>query len=208
MLGILLAMRIDFSKSAHILFFAGFLPGLSFFLSWTFFKLLPNPPFWLETLSPLVAYGLLYSLFEKYCWSWKIFRILGIVSFPDLRGRWRGKQRSSYQEKGVNVEVQSYLEISQTFSTIFVRAYYQKSQSESAVANFTEVNDESYLFYTYDNEPNSLKSGTMETHKGTVKLKYLPKESKLIGSYFNSFGNRGDVDFEFEQYDLIHRFAK
>lgn len=201
-------MKIDFAKLSHILFFAGFLPLLSILLSWIFFKLVPNPPFWLETLSPLVAYGLLYSLFEKYYWCWKIFRILGVVSFPDLHGRWRGKQRSSYKQNGVNVEVQSFLEISQTFSKLLVRAYYEKSQSESVSANFTEVNGESYLFYTYDNEPNSLKSGTMEAHKGTIKLKYLPKENRLIGSYFNSIGNRGEVDFDFEQYDLIYRFAK
>lgn len=201
-------MRIDFSKSIHILFFAGFLPLCSFLLAWTFFKLLPNPPFWIETLSPLVAYGLLYSLFEKYCWHWGIFKILGIVSFPDLRGRWKGVQRSSHQDNGINVEVQSCIEISQTFSKIYVHAYYQRSQSESAVADFTELNGQNYLFYTYDNEPNSLKSDTMEAHKGTVKLKYLPKENKLIGSYFNSMGNHGEVSLEFEQSDLICRFNR
>lgn len=201
-------MKIDFSKFTHIVFFAGFLPFLSILFSWTFFKLLPSPPFWIETLSPIVAYGLLYSLFEKYFWRLKAFQLLGIVTFPDLRGRWKGVQQSSYKENGNNVKVPSYLEISQTFSKIFVRAYYQRSQSESAVANFAEVNGDSYLFYTYDNEPNSLRVGTMEAHKGTVKLKYLPKENKLIGSYFNSIGNRGEVNFEFEQYDLICRFAK
>ena len=89
-----------------------------------------------------------------------------------------------------------------------MRAFYERSQSESAVANFAELNNENYLFYTYDNEPNSLKSGTMQAHKGTVKLKYLPQENKLIGNYFNSIGNNGEVDFEFEQYDLMGRFAK
>lgn len=201
-------MKIDFSKSTHIIFFAGLLPLLSVLLSWAFFKILPNPQFWVETLSPLVAYGLLYSLFEKYFWRLKIFQFFGIVTFPDLRGRWKGVQQSSYKKNMGNVEVSSYLEISQTFSKIFVRAYYQRSQSESAIANFAEVNGDSYLFYTYDNEPNSLRAGTMEAHKGTVKLKYLQKENKLIGSYFNSIGNRGEVNFEFEQYDLIYRFAK
>lgn len=201
-------MRINFSKSAHILFFAGFLPALSVLLSWVFFKLFPNPEFWLETLSPLVAYGFLYSSFEKYLWHWKIFQLLGIVTFPDLRGRWGGTQRSTYKEDSKNVEIPAYLEISQTFSKISTRAYYQRSQSESAVANFTELNGESYLFYTYDNEPNSLKAGTMEAHKGTVKLKFLPKENRLIGSYFNSIGNQGEVSFEFEQHDLLCRFEK
>lgn len=201
-------MGVNLSKTSNVIFFAAILPLISFFLARGFYILFPNLPFWVETLSPLLAYGILYAIFEKYAWHWKIFSIFGVVSVPDLRGRWKGKQRSSYKENGNNVEVPSCLEISQTFSKIFVHACYERSQSESVVANFTELNEETYLFYTYDSEPNSLKSGTMQAHKGTVKLKYIPKENKLIGVYFNSIGNSGEIDFEFEQYDLISRFAK
>lgn len=201
-------MRINFTKTSHILFFAGVLPILSLGISWTFYRLIPIPPFWLETISPVFAYVLLYSLFEKRFWRWKFFTLVGIVDFPDLRGRWKGMQRSSHKENGSNIETPSCLEVSQTFSKILVRACYMRSQSESVVANFAELNGENYLFYIYDNEPNSLKSGTMQAHKGTVKLKYLPREKKLIGTYFNSIGNTGEVYFEFEQHDLIGRFAK
>lgn len=38
------------------------------------------------------------------------------------------------------------------------------------IANFTELNEEIYLFYTCGNEPHSLKSSTMKAHKGAVKL--------------------------------------
>lgn len=201
-------MGVNLSKTSNVIFFVGFLPLISFFLAKGFYVLFPNLPFWVETLSPLLAYGILYAIFEKYAWHWKIFSILGVVSVQDLRGRWKGKQRSSYKENSNNVEVPSWLEISQTFSKIFVGACYERSQSESVVANFTELNEETYLFYTYDSEPNSLKSGTMQAHKGTVKLKYIPKERKLIGIYFNSIGNNGEADFEFEQYDLVSRFTK
>jgi len=201
-------MGVNLSKTSNIVFFGALLPVASFFIAKVFYMLFPNFPFWMETISPLFAYGVLYAIFEKYIWNWSIFRVFGVVSIPDLRGRWKGKQRSSYKENGSNVEVPSCLEISQTFSKIFVRACYERSQSESVVANFAELNGETYLFYTYDNEPNSLKSGTMQAHKGTVKLKYILKENKLIGVYFNSIGNHGEIDFEFEQYDLISRFAK
>ncbi len=201
-------MRVDFHKPAHILFFAGLLPVLSVLMSWVFFSLVGSTPFWAETISPLVAYGLLYSLFDKFAWRWKIFTSLGITCFPDLRGRWKGTLRSSYKENGANVEIPCYLEILQTFSTIFIRSYYERSESESAVANFMDTNGQNYLFYTYDNEPNSLKSGTMETHKGTVKLKCVKPERKLIGSYFNSIGNHGEVTFEFERENLLWRFKE
>jgi len=170
-------MRIDFTNSAHVLFFAGLLPFLSLSLSWGFYRLFPNSPFWLETISPVFAYILFYSLFDKYLWFLKIFRIFRIVTFPDLRGRWRGIQRTSFNG-GDNKEVTVYLEISQTFSKIFARAYYERSQSESVVASFINTNNEIYFFYTYDNDPNSLKVGTMQAHKGTAKLKYLRKEKK------------------------------
>lgn len=201
-------MGVNLSKTSNVIFFAAILPLASYFIARGFHQLFPDIPFWMETISPLFAYGVLYALFEKYLWHWRIFKFFGLVNVPDLRGRWKGKQRSSYKENGSNIEIPSCLEISQTFSKIIVRACYERSQSQSVVANFAELNGENYLFYTYDSEPNSLKSGTMQAHKGTVKLKYLPKEKKLIGAYFNSIGNGGELEFEFEQYDLLGRFAK
>lgn len=201
-------MYINFTKASHILFFGGFLPLLSLGLAWIFYKIFPNPPFLFVTLSPIYTYTLLYLFFDKYAWSWGIFRILNIVALPDLRGRWGGQQTSSRKERSTNVEIPAYLEIRQTFSKIIVKSYYPKSQSESVVAVFAKLNDELYLFYTYDNEPNSLKSGTMQAHKGTAKLKYLPKENKLRGIYFNSMRNTGDVKFSFEQQDLLYRFKE
>ena len=167
-----------------------------------------NVSFWPQSISLLAAYGILYTLFEKYLWRWKIFRLLRIVNVPDLRGRWKGTIQSSHKSDGVNLRLDSFLEIKQTFSKIFVYAYYERSQSGSVVANFAKLNDEIYLFYTYDNEPNSLKSGSMQAHKGTVKLQHLPQEKKLIGSYFNSIGNNGEIDLEFKQRRLMRRFKK
>lgn len=201
-------MNIDFTKSSHIVFFGAVLPFLSLVLAWSFYQILPNPPFWVETISPIFAYGLLYSLFEKYAWSWGIFRFFGIVRVPNLNGRWKGKQRSSYKENGDNTEIPAYLEITQSFSKIYIKAFYEKSQSESWVASFAEINGDGYLFYTYDNDPNSLKAGTMQNHKGTVKIKYLPKENKLLGIYFNSIGNHGEMQFEFDRQDKLYRFEE
>ena len=201
-------MGVDFSKTSNRIFFAVLMPLIAYFLSLCFYQLFPDLPFWMITLSPLLTYGILYELFEKYAWHWKPFQALGVVNTPDLRGRWKGKQRSSRKENGKNVESPSYLEISQTFSRIFVRTLYEKSQSESVVANVLELNGEKCLFYTYENEPNSLKFGTMQEHKGTVKLRYLGCEKELTGTYFNSIGNHGEMDFQFEQDRLIGQFAE
>ena len=198
-------MGVSLSKTSHVIFFAGVLPVLSLFLAWCFSQVVPNPPFWIETLSPLLAYALLYSLFEKYAWQWSVFRWSGITVCSDLRGRWKGSQQSSYKVDGRNVVVKAYLEIRQSFSQVSVCAYYEKSQSASVVANFVETTNGDYLYYTYDNEPNSLKGGTMQIHRGTVKLKCAPKH-KLLGVYFNTIGNQGEMDFDFESSKLLHRF--
>lgn len=199
-------MSVNLSKTSHVLFFAVFLPIVSIAIGWLFNKLFPNLPFWMETVSPLFAYGLLYSWFEKSLWKIQVFTFLGIVSFPNLNGRWKGTQQSSHVgQDGSRVQIEACLEVTQTFSKICICAYYPRSQSESIVANFAEVKTSSYLFYTYDSEPNSLQEGTMQMHKGTVKLNYLPKEKKLIGLYFNSIGNHGEMNFDFEGYDLLFR---
>lgn len=196
-------MKIDFSKNSHVLFFAGLLPIISLGIAWTCSQIVTNPPFWLETLSPLAAYGLLYSMFDRYLWHLKLFKFLGVVTFPDLRGRWKGTLRSSYN----NIETHKiYIEITQKFSCIHIHAYFKASQSASAVASFTELNKKTYLFYTYDNEPNSLKKGTMQNHKGTVKIDCSAKDKKLNGFYFNSICNQGDIALEFEQRGLKCRF--
>lgn len=188
---------VNLNKTSHVIYFAGILPALSLGLTWTFFKLVPNPPFWLETISPVYAYLLLYALFERYCWSWKIFRVVNISCYPNLNGRWEGKLRSSHKENDNNIVVPAVLEIRQTFSKIFVRALFERSESESSITNFSDRNGDTYLYYTYDSEPNSLKTGTMQNHKGTAKLMYIGSDHSLKGMYFNSIGNNGEMEFTF-----------
>lgn len=179
------------------------MPLVSWYISQAFFTIVPDWPNWLEGPSPIAVYGVLYILFDRYFWKWEIFRQFGIVWFPNINGRWKGNQISSYKENGKNVEVEGRLEIIQTFSKVCVRAYYTKSESESVAASFTECNDQVYLFYTYDNDPSSLKTGTMQRHKGSGKIRKLPAENKIKGCYWNSIGNYGEMDYEFEQRKLL-----
>lgn len=199
-------MGVDFKKTSHIILFAGIFPIISLSLSWLFSKVFPNLPYWVDDLSPIYLYGSFYLLFDKFLWKWSILNKVGIVCVPNLNGRWKGKQRSSFQENQKNVQVEGYLEIEQSFSTISVRAYYEKSRSESSIAAFAKLNGEVYLFYSYDNDPNTLKHGTMQQHKGSGKIRYLPKDNRIEGFYWNSIGNQGDMLFEYEDKELKKRF--
>lgn len=199
-------MGVNFSQSSHLLFFGGIIPLVSWYSSYLFFNFLPDWPSWIEGPSPLLIYGTIYYTFDKYLWEFSIFRTLGIVWFPNLKGRWKGKQNSSYKEHGKNVKVEGFIEVKQSFSKVNIKVYYVKSESESVTVNFTQLNDEVYLFYTYDNDPSSLREGTMEKHKGTAKIKRLPKENKINGFYWNSIGNYGEMYYELKQKDLLGRY--
>ncbi len=199
-------MGVNFSRSSHLWFFGGLIPLTSWYLSYLLFNYFASWPNWLEGPSPLFLYGIIYYVFDKYFWQFKIFKTLGIVWFPNFNGRWKGKQRSSYRVGGQNVETEGKLEVRQSFSKISIKSYYQISESDSVTANFAEINDEVYLFYTYDNDPSSLRAGTMAKHKGTAKIKHLPNEKKLTGCYWNSMGNYGELNYKFEQKKLLGRY--
>ena len=173
--------------------------------------LVPGAPSWVEIVSPippLAIFGGLYTFFDKRAWRWGIFRWLGVVNVPDLRGRWKGTLNSSFEENGIKKTVPMYLEISQTFSRISVNAYYERSESHSVAASFTELTNETHLYYTYDNDPHPiLKTGTMQKHPGTAKLKCLPSGEELKGPYFNGIGNVGEINLKFERRNLIGKFG-
>ncbi len=200
-------MRIDLTRTSHILFFVVFLPSLSFAIGWGFFALLPPLPFWVETISPLAAYGILYTLFERHAWHWPIFSILGITTAPDVRGRWIGAQQSSYRGKdGKNVTSHVVLEIQQTFTNITARTYYKRWNVAHCDGSFIELEGKQHLVLLFETEPNSNHDGDDTGTKGVTRLYYLPGEHKLIGTYFNDNGNYGEVTFKHGSNRLLHRF--
>ena len=69
-------MGIDLSKTGHVLFFIVLLPAISLGVGWMFSVFFPSLPFWVETISPLTAYALLYGWFDKHLWHWPVFHWL------------------------------------------------------------------------------------------------------------------------------------
>lgn len=199
-------MGVNLMKTSHIAFFGMAMPILGWYISVLFFKLFPNWPNWMESISPMASYTILYFLFDKIIWKWKLFRTLSIVTFPDLNGRWEGFHRSSFKKNGKNIEVPTHIEISQNFSSINIKGYYEKSESNSVTSSFKELGGEIFLYYTYDNDPNTLKGGTMQSHKGTAKIKYLARDNKIKGFYWNSIGNQGDIVLKFKSNQTFGRF--
>lgn len=200
-------MQIDLTKQSHILFFVVFLPLVSLSIGWLCAQLVPNPPFWLETISPLAAYGILFSLFDNIIWHWPLFRWLGIVSCPDVRGRWLGKQLSSFKDEGGNhITSRVIMEVEQTFSQLHVAMYYYKWRSSISAAQFIRINDTPTMIIMFDADPKADYDGGATAHQGLTKLTQLPDKT-LAGTYFNGNGNRGELSFRRTDYKLYRTFG-
>lgn len=199
-------MGVDLRKTSHLFFFVIVLPLISFGIGWAFAVLFPDVPFWVETISPLAAYGILYGLFEKYLWHWPVFRLLGIVTSPDVRGRWLGEQTSSYKDdNGKNRKSRVIMEIEQTFSGISVQTYYKYWKTEHSIASFVMVEGCCTLFVMFESAPSVEYDGEAMAHKGVMRLEQLPNK-KLEGTYFNGAGRHGELTFKRTRYTLHKTF--
>jgi hypothetical protein len=199
-------MGINLQKTSHILFFIVILPAISFGIGWLFALAFPSVPFWVETISPLAAYGLLYSLFEKHMWHWPVFRWLGIVSAPDVRGRWLGEQVSSFKDKnGKPIKSRVIMEIVQTFSGVKLETYYKNWHNEQCIASFILVESECTLFVMFDAAPKASYDGDASAHKGVMRLTQQ-SPGRLIGTYFNGAGRHGEMSFKRTRYTLHRTF--
>jgi hypothetical protein len=84
-------------------------------------------------------------LWNKWLWSWKIFRPW-LTTRPDLRGTWKGNLVSNWvdpitrQGRG---EIEAYLVIRQTFSTVDARLHTAESFAVSLSADTINERQES-----------------------------------------------------------------
>ena len=201
-------MKIDLSKTSHILFFIVFLPALSFGAGWEFANIFGGLPFWVEGISPLGTYALLYAFFERAAWHWPVFRALGIVNVPDLRGRWEGEQLSSYKSSnGKPVQSRMILEVVQTFSSVSTTTYYYRWNDAHSASCFLEIEGDLFLAIIFESEPNARHDGAGTANKGVARLKYLEGEKLIVGTYFNTSGNHGEIKLHRSGRRLLQRFA-
>lgn len=199
-------MGIDLQKTSHVLFFVVALPAVSFGVGWVFAQIFPALPFWVETISPLAAYGLLYSAFEKHAWHWPVFRWIGIVSAPDVRGRWLGEQTSSFTDKNGKLrKSRVIMEVEQTFSGLKVETFYKNWRTEHCIASFILVDGECTLFMLFESAPKVGYEGEAGAHKGVVRLRQ-ESPGKLTGTYFNAEGRHGEASFRRTRYTLHRTF--
>nr|WP_100546850.1 MULTISPECIES: hypothetical protein [unclassified Pseudomonas] len=159
-------------------------------LSWDFVK-----PF--STVVGCIT--LFVMIFNKYMWSWKIFRGW-YVKRPDLRGTWRVELQSNWQDPETGEIIPptyGYAVIRQSMTFLSLRLLTKESKS-ILVAHSIEQQEDDELFKlvgVYRNEPRiELQGVKSEIHHGSFSLEIhgLPAE-ELEGHYWTDRATRGGM---------------
>lgn len=172
-----------------------------------------NFSFSIDALILFGVFGLLYALYETYLWRIGFLRCVGLTSFPDVSGRWVGFLTSSYQRNGQNIVVPVTLEIIQDEASVFVRACFERAQSDSLIAGFEAINGRPCLYYVYDNTISEKSRGSASQDRGVVMLEYFEKDQKrmLKGRYFNDLrpqSNYGEIQVAYSGPKLLNMGEK
>ena len=145
--------------------------------------------------SAVGMYQILYYVFDRFIWKWRLLRKIGLVTVPNLNGRWGGTIKSSYGSDAQDYQIDVF--ITQQWSKILVRLEAGKSYSKSIAASFlTDDPSSPELVYVYDNDPRAMTPESMQSHGGTAKLRIT--DSGLQGQYYTGPGRRtiGDISLK------------
>ena len=167
----------------------GFSLGLSYLLDSV--KILI--PMWVDITSVPLLYGILYALFDKYCWDWWIVRQTGVVKVPFVGGTWTGTAHSSFENFDVDHPVE--IRIEQQWTRMRISFHGELSGSHSIVsALFVEAPDGVVLDYEYQNEPLPGAIEAMQIHHGTARLR-ITSDTTMEGYYYTGRGrsNHGSI---------------
>lgn len=133
-----------------------------------------------------------YLIFDKYIWKFHIGDCQPFSKIPNLNGTWKGEIHSESRCEGK--QVRAVLNITQTWSKILVKfeSEYANSYSRMAMLNIYGSIDEG-LNYEFASEARGVKkvtdknedfAGASVALRGTVSLRYFPRDKALEGDYY------------------------
>jgi hypothetical protein len=138
-------------------------------------------PWWVETPSIMLVYGLFHQVYDSWLWKGKLFGFR-FSQIPNCNGTWYGELRSSYDGK---TEVEGMLCVHQTWTKIAVEFRTGSSVSYSRMASLNVTPGASQgLIYEYTNDPRADAKETMHAHRGLSFLKLSADANWLEGDYY------------------------
>jgi len=163
------------------------------------------------------AITLFVTVFNKYLWSWKIFKGW-YVKRPDLRGTWHVELRSSWidPETGKGIEpIHGYAVIRQSLTFLSVRLMTKESRSVLVAHSIEQQEDEDLfkLLGVYRNEPKiELQGVRSEIHHGSFALEiHGSPVYELQGHCWTDRGTKGGMKLSnkveklYDTYDQAQR---
>jgi len=143
---------------------------------------------------------LIVTVFNKYMWSWKIFKGW-YVTRPDLRGTWKVELNSSWINPETGEEtppIYGYAVIRQSLTFLSLRLMTRESPRSVLVAHSIEQQEDDDLFKlvgVYRNEPKiELQGVRSEIHHGSFALEIHGSPVKeLEGHYWTDRATKGGM---------------
>lgn len=142
---------------------------------------------------------LVVTLFNKYMWSWKIFKGW-YVKRPDLRGTWKVELKSSWIEPNTGNAVEpiyGYAVVRQTLTFMSLRLMTNESRSVLVAHSIEQQEDDSLfkLVGVYRNEPKiELQGLRSEIHHGSFALEiHGSPVYELEGHYWTDRATKGGM---------------
>jgi hypothetical protein len=157
-----------------------------------------------------VSFALL--LWEKWLWHLWLFRPW-LTTRPDLRGTWKGHLTSSWVDPATKQgrgQIEAYLVIRQTYSTIDVRLLAAESGSISLSASIVnDAQDVHTLAVVYRNTPRVLlRFRSPISHGGMLLYVRGTPIHQLDGEYWTDRETKGELVFAARSREVFHDFAQ
>ncbi len=150
---------------------------------------------WISGVTSFVV--IVWTVYDKWVWRMWVFKYVAwFLQVPILYGTWKGKLKYEKDENGNSGEVEVYVAINQTLSSISVRSFFKKpSASKSITAKIEkEEPDRKKLVYMYKSEAPFGKRDTNRPHDGASVFDIVGNPvKKLLGSYFTDRKGAGTV---------------
>lgn len=143
--------------------------------------------------------------FDRYAWRW--WRIPVVLrTGPILRGTWKGVVRPSDRS---GLEIEAYLSVRQTYSSVALRLLTDEMTSESSTARLIREDEGLNVGeYGYQSIPRDVVRTQSPIHFGFARFECVGEWPRRIeGSYFTSRRTTGEMEFSVHKSEIAHTFA-
>jgi|WetSurMetagenome_2_1015567.scaffolds.fasta_scaffold384667_1 hypothetical protein len=139
-------------------------------------------PWYIESPSPFLLFGIFSFLFDKILWKIQPFKYF--IKTPNMNGEYNGILKSSYDN--FNNEYKVTVIVKQSWTNILITLKTDTSESNSQSASIIFMNEKICLFYSYLNKPEIDSVDSMHIHFGTCTHVYNEKENTFNAEYYTS----------------------